>query len=65
MIYERWGNMRYKYRNKQFWCRGYFVDSVCKNEHVIKQYITNQLKENMMSEQLTLDKKDKFTGIRK
>ena len=65
MIYERWGNMKYKYRNREFWCRGYYVDTVGKNEIAIKKYIENQLKEDMMSEQLTMDKIDPFTGSRK
>ena len=62
MIYEKWGNMKFKYRNRQFWCRGYYVDTVGKNEIAIKNYIENQLKEDHMSEQLTLDKMDPFTG---
>ena len=65
MIYEKWGNMKYKYRNRQFWCRGYYVDTVGKNENAIRTYIENQLKEDRMSEQLTLDKIDPFTGSRK
>lgn len=65
MIYEKWGNMKYKYRNRQFWCRGYYVDTVGKNENAIRAYIENQLKEDRMSEQLTLDKIDPFTGSRK
>ena len=65
MIYERWGNMKYKYRNRQFWCRGYFVDTVGKNETAIRNYIDNQLKEDRMREQLTLDKIDPFTGSKK
>lgn len=62
MIYSKWGNMKFKYRNRQFWCRGYYVDTVGKNAVVIKQYIENQLKEDRMSEQLTLDKIDPFMG---
>lgn len=65
MIYERWGNMKYKYRNRQFWCRGYYVDTVGKNEISIKKYIENQIKEDMMAEQLTIDKIDPFTGSKK
>ena len=65
MIYERWGNMKFKYRNREFWCRGYFVDTVGKNEIAIKRYIENQLKEDHMAEQLTLDKIDPFTGSKK
>ena len=65
MIYERWGNMKFKYRNRQFWCRGSYVDTVGKNEIAIQKYIENQLKEDHMSEQLTLDKVDPFTGNKK
>jgi putative transposase len=65
MIYEKWGNMKYKYRNRQFWCRGYYVDTVGKNEKKITTYIREQLKEDEMSEQLTLDFEDPFTGNRK
>ena len=41
MIYERWGKMKFKYRNRSFWCRGYFVDIVGKNEIAIRKYIDN------------------------
>ena len=59
------GNMKYKYRNRLFWCRGYYVDSVEKNEIAIRKYIDNQLKEDRLSEQLTLDKIDPFVGSKK
>ena len=62
MIYERWGNMKFKYRNREFWCRGYYVDTVGKNEQKIKEYIDKQLREDHMAEQLTLEKLDPFTG---
>ena len=62
MIYEKWGNMKFKYRNRQFWCRGYYVDSVGKNEKKIAEYISNQLKQDEMSEQLVLDFQDPFNG---
>jgi len=65
MIYEKWGNMKFKYRNRSFWCRGYNVDTVGKNAEAIKRYIDNQLYEDRMKEQLTLDKIDPFTGSRK
>ena len=65
MIYEKWGNMKFKYRNRQFWCRGYYVDTVGKNAIAIRRYIENQLHEDHLSEQLTLDKMDPFTGSRK
>ena len=62
MIYEKWGNMKFKYRNRQFWCRGYYVDTVGKNEKKIAEYISNQLKQGEMSEQLVLDFQDPFNG---
>ena len=65
MIYEKWGNMKYKYRNRSFWCRGYYVSTVGKNEKKITEYIQNPLKEDYMSEQLVLDMTDPFTGSRK
>ena len=65
VIYEKWGNIRYKYRNRTFWCRGYYVDTTGKNERVIAEYIKNQLKEDEMSDQLTLNFEDPFTGSKK
>ena len=65
IIYEKWGNIKYKYKNRQFWCRGYYVDTVGKNENAIKKYIENQLKEDMNVEQLSMDKMDLFTGSKK
>ena len=56
MIYQKWGNMKFKYRNRSFWCRGYYVDTAGKNAVVIARYI---------DEQLTLDKMDPFTGNRR
>ena len=65
MIHEKWGNMKYKYRNRQFWCRGYYVSTVGKNEKKIEEYIKQQLSEDHMAEQLTLEAIDPFTGNRK
>ena len=65
MIYQKWGNMKYKYRNRSFWLRGYYVDTAGKNDKVIEAYIKNQLKEDELSEQLTLDIEDPFTGNKK
>ena len=64
MIYERWGNMKFKYRNRQFWCRGYYVDTAGKNAYKIQEYIKNQLAEDQASDQLTLDMSDPFTSSR-
>ena len=65
MIYQRWGNLKYKYRNRSFWCRGYYVDTVGKNEVAIQQYIKEQLNEDRQAEQLTMDNIDPFTGSHK
>ena len=62
MIYEKWGNMKYKYRNREFWCRGYYVDTVGKNTKIIKEYIAHQLDEDKAADQLTLDLGDPFNG---
>jgi len=62
MIYNKWGNMKYKYRNRSFWCRGYYVDTVGKNTKAITEYIQRQLEEDRMSAQLTLDDFDPFNG---
>ena len=54
MIYEQFQNLKYKYRNREFWCRGYYVDTVGKNAKKIEEYIRNQLEEDRMGEQLTM-----------
>ena len=62
MIYEHWSNIKYKYRNREFWCKGYYVDTAGKNARIIAEYIKNQLTEDAASDQLTLDLSDPFTG---
>ena len=62
MIYENYGNMKFKYRNREFWCRGYYVDTVGKNAKKIEEYIAKQLKEDQLGDQLTLEDVDPFTG---
>ena len=63
MIYQRWGNMKFKYRNRQFWCRGYYVDTVGKNTKAIKEYIATQLKQDKEMSQMSIDDlDDPFTG---
>ena len=65
MIYQKYGNMKFAYRNREFWCRGYYVDTVGKNTKAIKEYIENQLKRDKEIDQLVLfDKQDPFTGGR-
>ena len=61
LIYEKWGDMKYKYRNREFWCRGYYVDTVGKNTKKISEYIKNQLREDAESSQLTMEI-DPFMG---
>ena len=55
MIYQKRGNMKFKYRNRQFWCRGFYVDTVGKNTERIKEYIKNQLMEDEQSTQLMIE----------
>ncbi len=62
MIYEKWGNLKYKYRGREFWCRGYYVDTVGKNTKAIAEYIKNQLKEDELNQQLVVDYGEPFTG---
>ena len=65
MIYEKFGNLKFKYRNREFWCRGYYVDTAGKNAARIKEYIKHQLEEDKMGEQLRIPfKDDPFTGSR-
>lgn len=63
IIYQKWGNMKYQYRNRSFWCRGYYVDTTGKNTKKINEYINNQIKEDRMAEQLTMEFNDPFKGI--
>ena len=63
MIYQRWGNLKFKYRNREFWCREFYVDTVGKNTKKIKEYISNQLKEDEEMTQLSIDfQGDPFKG---
>ena len=55
MIYERWGNLKFKYRNREFWCKGYYVDTVGKNTQKIQEYIKGQLDEDKLGEQLKIN----------
>ena len=63
MIFQRHGNLKYKYGNRSFWCRGYYVDTVGRNKKAIEEYIRNQLAEDKQYEQLTMNELiDPFTG---
>ena len=63
MIFDRHANMKYKYGNRHFWCRGYYVDTVGRNKKAIEEYIRNQLQEDIANDQITLKEYiDPFTG---
>ena len=63
MIFDRHANLKYKYGNRQFWCRGYYVDTAGKNAKKIAEYIQNQLKEDQIGDQMTIKEYiDPFTG---
>ena len=63
MIFDRHANLKYKYGSRSFWCRGYYVDTVGKNERIIQEYIKNQLQEDSMNDQISMKEYiDPFTG---
>ena len=63
MMYQKYGNLKFAYRNREFWCKGYYVDTVGKNTKAIKEYIANQLKQDQEMEQLSIiDPRDPFNG---
>ena len=72
IIFQRWSNLKYKFGQRSFWCRGYFVNTVEKNEKVIAEYVRNQLNEYMMYDQISIREymdpfktKDKYRGYQK
>ena len=63
MIFDRHANLKYKYGNRHFWCRGYYVDTVGRNKRAIAEYIRNQLQEDIADDQISLKEYiDPFTG---
>ena len=63
MIFDQHANLKYKYGNREFWCRGYYVDTVGKNKKAIAEYIRNQLQEDLAYEQMSIKELvDPFTG---
>ncbi len=63
MIFDRHANLKYKYGNRHFWCRGYYVDTVGRNKKVIEEYIRNQLQEDIACDQISFNEYiDPFTG---
>ena len=63
MIFDRYANLKYKYGNRHFWCRGYFVDTVGRNRTAVAEYIRNQLEEDYAADQISIKEfTDPFTG---
>lgn len=63
IIFDRHANLKYKYGNRHFWCRGYYVDTVGKNSKRIEEYVRNQLQEDVMEDKISLKEYvDPFTG---
>lgn len=66
MIFDRHANLEYKYRNRHFGCRGYYVDTVGRNKKAIEEYIKNQLQEDIANDQISIKEYiDPFTGDKK
>ena len=63
MIFERHANLKYKYGNRHFWARGYYVDTVGRNKKQVQEYIKNQIQEDQIEDQISLKEYvDPFTG---
>ena len=63
LIFERHANLKYKYGNRTFWCRGDYVTTVGNNKAAVQKYVENQLKEDMLSDQISIKEyKDPFKG---
>ena len=63
MIYEKYANLKYKYGNRHFWCRGYYVSTVGRNRRAVEQYIRNQLQEDIAADKMSITEYvDPFTG---
>ena len=66
MIFDRHANLKYKYGNRHFWCRWYYVDTVGRNKKAIEEYIKNQLQEDIANDQISIKEYiDPFTGDKK
>ena len=63
IIFQKYGNMKFAYRNREFWCKGYYVDTVANNFGTVKEYISTQLEKDRQGDQLSIfDPRDPFTG---
>ena len=65
MLYEQFGELKYKYRNREFWCKGYYVDTVGKNESRIAEYIKHQMDEDKLGEQMSIPEVKKYSKKKK
>lgn len=65
MLYEQFGELKYKYRNREFWCKGYYVDTVGKNESRIAEYIKHQMDEDKPGEQMSIPEVKKYSKKKK
>jgi putative transposase len=64
MIFERHANLKYRYGTRHFWCKGYYVSTVGRNKKVIENYIREQEKEDMMTDQISIKEYiDPFKGV--
>ena len=65
MIFDRHANLKYKYGNRRFWCKGYYVDTVGRNKKIIEEYIRNQLQDDIACDQISFNEYiDPFTGAK-
>ncbi|MBB5149181.1 hypothetical protein HNR36_001569 [Ureibacillus thermosphaericus] len=63
MIFDRHAHLKYRYGNRKFWCRGFYVDTVGRNKKVIEEYIRNQIQDDIIADQLSMEEfVDPFTG---
>ncbi len=63
MIFDRHAHLKYRYGNRKFWCRGFYVDTVGRNKKVIEEYIRNQIQDDIIADQLSMEEFiDPFTG---
>ena len=66
MIFDKHANLKYKYGNRHFWARGYYVDTVGRNKNQLQEYIRNQLQEDQLADQMSIKEYiDPFTGSKK
>ena len=63
IIFERHAQLKYRYGNRKFWCKGYYVDTVGRNKEAIQKYIREQLQEDIVEDKIVMKELfDPFTG---